>query len=289
MGKTAIAEGLAQRIVERDVPANMLGRLLSLDMGSIMAGSKFKGEFEERIKSILDEIEKAQKDGTQIILFCDEMHLLLAGGDSEGGMNAANLFKPALARGKLRMIGATTLSEYRQHIEKDSALERRFQQVIVSEPTVSETIAILRGIREKYEVHHGVRILDSSLVQAATLAKRYLTMRRLPDAAIDLLDEAAADVRVSRDTVPEDVDKLERKKLQLEVAIHALSREKDSASKEQLEATKKELATLEDELTPLKAAFQAEKEKGDEINNVRRKLEELKNKADGELTCRFRT
>ena len=189
VGKTSIAEGLAQRIVNRDVPASLLGRLYSLDMGALMAGTKYRGEYEERIKSILDEIEKASEKGPHIILFIDELHLLMTEG---GGMDAANLFKPLLARGKLRCIGATTLAEYRKYIEKDAALERRFAQVIVNEPSVPETISILRGIREKYEVHHGVRILDGALIQAATLAHRYLTSRRLPDAAIDLVDEACA-------------------------------------------------------------------------------------------------
>ena len=193
VGKTSIAEGLAQRIVNRDVPASLIGRLYSLDMGALMAGAKYKGEYEERIKSVLNEVEKAADEGTGIILFIDELHLIMAGSGSEGGgMDAANLFKPLLARGKLRCIGATTLAEYRKYIEKDAALERRFAQVLVNEPSVPETISILRGIREKYEVHHGVRILDGALIQAATLAHRYLTSRRLPDSAIDLVDEACA-------------------------------------------------------------------------------------------------
>ena len=193
VGKSAIAEGLAQRIVNRDVPASLIARLYSLDMGALMAGAKYKGEYEERIKSVLDEVEKAAQDGPGVILFIDELHLIMAGQGSEGGgMDAANLFKPLLARGKLRCIGATTLSEYRKYIEKDPALERRFAQVLVNEPTVAETISILRGIREKYEVHHGVRIHDGALISAATLAHRYLTSRRLPDSAIDLVDEACA-------------------------------------------------------------------------------------------------
>lgn len=194
VGKTSIAEGLAQRIVKRDVPASLLARLYSLDMGALMAGAKYKGEYEERVKSVLGEIEKAAEDGGPgVILFVDELHLIMAGrGGEGGGMDAANLFKPLLARGKLRCIGATTLAEYRKYIETDAALERRFAQVIVSEPSVSETISILRGIREKYEVHHGVRILDGALISAASLAHRYLTSRRLPDSAIDLVDEACA-------------------------------------------------------------------------------------------------
>ena len=194
VGKTAIAEGLAQRIVNRDVPASLIARLYSLDMGALMAGAKFKGEYEERIKAVLNEVEKAAEDGGPgVILFIDELHLIMAGRGAEGGgMDAGNLFKPLLARGKLCCIGATTLSEYRKYIESDPALERRFAQVIVNEPSVPETISILRGIREKYEVHHGVHILDGALIAAATLAHRYLTSRRLPDSAIDLVDEACA-------------------------------------------------------------------------------------------------
>jgi len=193
VGKTSIAEGLAQRIVNRDVPASLIGRLFSLDMGALMAGAKYKGEYEERVKSVLHEVEKASDEGTPIILFIDELHLIMAGRGAEGGgMDAANLFKPLLARGKLHCIGATTLSEYKKYIESDAALERRFAQVLINEPSVPETISILRGIREKYEVHHGVRILDGALISAATLAHRYLTSRRLPDAAIDLVDEACA-------------------------------------------------------------------------------------------------
>lgn len=193
VGKTSIAEGLAQRIVNRDVPASLIARLYSLDMGALMAGAKYRGEYEERIKAVLDEVEKAAEDGGPgVILFIDELHLIMAGRGGDSGMDAANLFKPLLARGKLRCIGATTLAEYRKYIETDAALERRFAQVLVNEPSVPETISILRGIRDKYEVHHGVRILDGALISAATLAHRYLTARRLPDAAIDLVDEACA-------------------------------------------------------------------------------------------------
>ncbi|THH11116.1 hypothetical protein EW145_g863 [Phellinidium pouzarii] len=281
VGKTAIAEGLAQRIVKRDVPASLFCRLYSLDMGALMAGAKYKGEYEERIKAVLNEVEKSAEEGTGVILFIDELHLIMAGGGTEGGgMDAANLFKPLLARGKLRCIGATTLAEYRKYVEKDAALERRFAQVIVNEPSVPETISILRGIREKYEVHHGVRILDGALISAAQLAHRYLTSRRLPDAAIDLVDEACASVRVTRETSPEEIDKLERRKLELEVEIHALEREKDDASKERLKVARKAIADVDEQLLPLKAAYEHEKKRGDEITELRRKIDELKAKAD---------
>jgi ATP-dependent Clp protease ATP-binding subunit ClpB len=282
VGKTAIAEGLAQRIVNRDVPASLIARLYSLDMGALMAGAKYKGEYEERIKAVLNEVEKAAEDGgPSVILFIDELHLIMAGRGAEGGgMDAGNLFKPLLARGKLRCIGATTLSEYRKYIESDPALERRFAQVIVNEPSVPETISILRGIREKYEVHHGVRIMDGALIAAATLAHRYLTSRRLPDSAIDLVDEACASVRVTRETEPEAIDKLQRRKLELEVGIHALEREKDAESKERLQLARKNIAEIEEELRPLKAAYENEKRRGDEINQVRRKMDELKAKVE---------
>jgi ATP-dependent Clp protease ATP-binding subunit ClpB len=269
-------------------------------MGALMAGAKYKGEYEERIKSVLNEVEKSAGDGgTGVILFIDELHLIMAGRGSEGGgMDAANLFKPLLARGKLRCIGATTLAEYRKYIETDAALERRFAQVLVNEPSVPETISILRGIREKYEVHHGVRILDGALIAAATLAQRYLTARRLPDSAIDLVDEACArcvylswhfnttfstltiSVRVTRETAPEAIDKLQRRKLELEVEIHALEREKDAASKERLQVARKAIAQVDEELAPLVAAYENEKSRGDEVNNIRKKIDELKAKAD---------
>ncbi|KAG6857559.1 hypothetical protein H0H87_000158 [Tephrocybe sp. NHM501043] len=276
VGKTSIAEGLAQRIVKRDVPASLIARLYSLDMGALMAGAKYKGEYEERIKSVLNEVEKAAEDGPGVILFIDELHLIMAGrGGEGGGMDAANLFKPLLARGKLRCIGATTLAEYRKYIETDAALERRFAQVIVNEPSVSETISILRGIREKYEVHHGVRIHDSALISAAQLAHRYLTSRRLPDSSIDLVDEACASVRVTRETEPEEIDRLQRRKLELEVEVHALEREKDVASKERLQLARKAISEVEEQLQPLKAAYQNEKSRDDEINTLRRKIDDL--------------
>ncbi|MCO5606315.1 hypothetical protein L7F22_060502 [Adiantum nelumboides] len=245
-----------------------------------MAGASYKGEFEERVKSVINELEKAADEGTTIILFIDEMHLIVAGRDSSGGMDAGNLFKPALARGKIKVIGATTLNEYKTAIEKDAALDRRFQSVFVSEPDENATLAILRGVREKYEVHAGVRILDASLVSAVQLAKRYLPYRRAPDSALDIIDEACAEVSTDRDTMPEEIDKLQRQKVQLEVAIHALEREKDEASKESLEATRKELAAIEDALGPKLAEHQAEKEKHDELANARRRLDDLRAKAD---------
>lgn len=266
-----------------------------------MAGAKYKGEYEERIKSVLDEVEKSAGDGgtTGVILFIDELHLIMAGRGSEGGgMDAANLFKPLLARGRLHCIGATTLAEYRKYIETDAALERRFAQVLVNEPSVPETISILRGIREKYEVHHGVRILDGALIAAATLAHRYLTSRRLPDSAIDLVDEACAryvcflrtfdtifstltlSVRVTRETAPEAIDKLQRRKLELDVEIHALEREKDAASKERLKAARKAIAQVDEQLDPLVAAYENEKSRGDEVNKIRKKIDELKAKAE---------
>jgi len=254
VGKTAIVEGLAQRIVQGEVPAQLQTcRLLSLDIGALVAGSKYRGEFEERLKGVIKEVEESRQS---IILFCDEIHLLLgAGATGEGGMDAANLIKPSLARGKLHLIGATTIAEYRKYVEKDAAFERRFQQVMVNEPSVDDTIAILRGLKEKYEVHHGVAISDAAVVTAAKLAARYLTSRRLPDSAIDLIDEAAAAVRVERDSQPEPIEQYERRVRQLTVEIHALERESgtDESSKERLAAAKKALADLQEEAKPLLA------------------------------------
>ncbi|CAO1617792.1 unnamed protein product [Sympodiomycopsis kandeliae] len=282
VGKTAVAEALAQRIAEGDVPPSLSGRLLSLDTGALMSGAKYKGEYEERVKSVLDEIEKSQESGTGIILFIDEFHLIMAGRGGESGMDAANLIKPALARGKLRCIGATTLDEYRQYIEKDPAFERRFQVVQVDEPTVEQCIAILRGIKEKYENHHGIRITDSAIISAAKLAKRYLSQRRLPDAAIDLMDEAAADARVTQETVPAHIDDMQRKKIELEVAVHALEREakKDQSSKEGLEAARKELSSLVEVLGPALAEWEAKRAKGNELSEAKRRLDELRAKAE---------
>lgn len=274
VGKTTVVEGLAQRIVNADVPANLAAcKLLSLDVGALVAGSKYRGEFEERMKGVLKEIEDSKE---MIVLFVDEIHLLMGAGSSgEGGMDAANLLKPMLARGQLHCIGATTLGEYRKYIEKDQAFERRFQQVLVKEPSVPETISILRGLKEKYEVHHGVTILDGAIVSAATLAARYLTQRRLPDSAVDLIDEAAAAVRVTRESQPEALDNMERKLRQLEIEIHALDREKDDASKERLRAAKAEKANVEEELRPLREKYESEKLRSKEIQDARIKRDQL--------------
>ncbi len=275
VGKTTVVEGLASRIINADVPANLAAcKLLSLDVGALVAGSKFRGEFEERMKGVLKEIEES-KD--MIVLFVDEMHLLMgAGGTGEGGMDAANLLKPMLARGQLHCIGATTLAEYRKYIEKDQAFERRFQQVLVKEPTIPETISILRGLKEKYEVHHGVNIADGAIVSAATLAARYLTSRRLPDSAVDLIDEAAAAVRVTRESQPEILDNMERRHRQLEIEIHALEREKDEASRERLAMAQAEAANVEEELRPLREKYESEKQRSKDIQEAKMKLDSLK-------------
>lgn len=279
VGKTTIVEGLARRIVNADIPANLAQcRLLSLDVGSLVAGSKYRGEFEERMKGVLKEIEDSKET---IVLFVDEIHLLMGAGSSgEGGMDAANLLKPMLARGQLHCIGATTLSEYRKYIEKDQAFERRFQQVLVKEPSVPETISILRGLKEKYEVHHGVNILDGAIVTAATLASRYLTARRLPDSAVDLIDEAAAAVRVTRESEPEALDTLERKLRQLQIEIHALEREQDEASKARLQAAKEEAANVAEELRPMRQKYESEKQRSKEVQDAKIKLDSLKVKRD---------
>ncbi|MBO9624538.1 MAG: ATP-dependent chaperone ClpB [Sphingomonas sp.] len=259
VGKTAIAEGLALRIANGDVPDNLKDRtLMALDMGSLIAGAKYRGEFEERLKGVLDEVKAGEGD---IILFIDEMHTLIGAGKSEGAMDASNLLKPALARGELHCIGATTLDEYRKHVEKDPALQRRFQPVFVGEPTVEDTISILRGLKEKYELHHGVRITDAAIVSAATLSNRYITDRFLPDKAIDLMDEAASRIRMEVESKPEEIENLDRRIIQLKIEREALKKETDAASKDRLANLEAELANLEQQSAELTTRWQAEKDK----------------------------
>jgi ATP-dependent Clp protease ATP-binding subunit ClpB len=277
VGKTAIIEGLAQRILKGDIPKSLNADLYNLDMGALIAGAKYRGEFEERLKAVLKEVKDA--DG-KIILFIDEIHLVLGAGKTDGAMDAANLLKPMLARGELRLIGATTLAEYQKHVEKDQAFERRFQPVYVNEPSVVDTISILRGIKEKYETHHGVTIQDQSLVQAAQLSSRYITNRFLPDKAIDLIDEACANIRVQLDSQPEAIDQLERRKLQLEVEKTALQKEKDENSKKRLEGVIQELSSIEEELTPLKMKYENEMSKVNKLRDLKEKLEDKKRKAE---------
>ncbi|MEX1234302.1 MAG: ATP-dependent chaperone ClpB [Roseovarius sp.] len=271
VGKTAIAEGLALRIVNGDVPESLANkRLLSLDMGALIAGAKYRGEFEERLKSVLNEVTDA---AGEIILFIDEMHTLIGAGKGDGAMDAANLIKPALARGELHCIGATTLDEYRKHVEKDAALARRFQPLVISEPTVEDTISILRGIKEKYELHHGVRISDSALVTAATLSNRYITDRFLPDKAIDLMDEAASRLRMEVDSKPEELDALDREILQKQIEAEALKKEDDVASKDRLVKLEKELAELQERSAEMTAKWQAERDKLAGARDLKEKLD----------------
>ncbi|HMT15195.1 MAG TPA: AAA family ATPase, partial [Aestuariivirga sp.] len=278
VGKTAIAEGLALRIINGDVPESLKDKkLLALDMGALIAGAKYRGEFEERLKAVLNEVQAAAGG---IILFIDEMHTLVGAGKSEGAMDASNLLKPALARGELHCVGATTLDEYRKHVEKDAALARRFQPVFVTEPTVEDTISILRGIKEKYELHHGVRITDAALVAAATLSNRYITDRFLPDKAIDLMDEAASRLRMQVDSKPEELDEIDRRIMQLQIEREALKKEKDHASRERLKTLEKELAEAEEKSKAITSRWQAEKDKLASASKLKEELEQARKDLD---------